>query len=156
MLGNHEFDDGPGTAGTLVGNLTELGIPVVSCNIDASAEPALAGQLQRYALVPLPRSNVTVGVVGLTTTSTAYNSKPGAAAAGGAGPGLPRGWGPANVAATGRHGAFWRPCTEHAPATPLSLPHPGPNVRFLQPNETLPACVAEARAAGAEVRPSLL
>lgn len=42
-LGNHEFDHGPELAAQFVANLTELGIPVVGCNVDVSKEPAFDG-----------------------------------------------------------------------------------------------------------------
>ena len=42
-FGNHEFDSGPALAAEFAANLTELGIPVLSCNLDVSQEPAFDG-----------------------------------------------------------------------------------------------------------------
>lgn len=42
-FGNHEFDHGPGLAAQFAANLTELGIPVLACNLDVSKEPAFDG-----------------------------------------------------------------------------------------------------------------
>ena len=42
-FGNHEFDSGPALAAEFAANLTELGIPVLSCNLDVSREPAFDG-----------------------------------------------------------------------------------------------------------------
>lgn len=75
--------------------------PVLSCNLDVSREPALQGLVQRYALVELPLSGLTAGIVGLTSVETPETS------------------------------------------------NPGDTVAFLPYDDVLPACVAEARAAGA-------
>lgn len=138
-----QFDFGPETVGTLVGNLTDLGIPVLACNIDASAEPSLAGMLEPFTLIRLPKSNVTVGVVGLTTPDTAYTSQPGGWVGVGSQSTMPL-WLPA---------AACRASTPTQPQGPPPTPPrcAGPNIRFLPPNETLPECVAAARKAGAEV-----
>ena len=71
-LGNHEFDDGPAELSAF---LTGLSVPVVSANVDASAEPLLAGKFG--ATLVLPVGGEKVGVIGLTTTATATNAKPG-------------------------------------------------------------------------------
>lgn len=42
-FGNHEFDSGPALAAEFAANLTELGIPVLACNLDVSQEPAFDG-----------------------------------------------------------------------------------------------------------------
>jgi hypothetical protein len=42
-LGNHEFDDGPESLATFIGNAS---FPVLSCNLDTSAEPLLDGLVQ--------------------------------------------------------------------------------------------------------------
>lgn len=100
-----QFDNGvTGDAG-LEGFVRSINgsFPVLSCNLDTTGEPALAGLVQRFALLPLQHSNVTVGVVGLTSVETPETS------------------------------------------------NPGPSVRFLPYADTLPACVADARAAGADL-----
>ena len=71
-LGNHEFDDGPED---LARFLTCLTVPVISANVDASAEPLLAGRFG--ATLVLPVAGEKIGLIGLTTPSTATNSKGG-------------------------------------------------------------------------------
>ena len=71
-LGNHEFDDGPAELSYF---LTGLTVPVISANIDASAEPLLAGKFG--ATLVLPVAGEKVGLIGLTTPATATNAKPG-------------------------------------------------------------------------------
>ena len=51
--------------------------PLLSCNLDASGEPALAGLVDRYTIVELPRSKALVGIVGLTSVETPETSNPG-------------------------------------------------------------------------------
>lgn len=74
-LGNHEFDRGPGLTAELLGRAR---FPVVSANIDASREPALAGRIAPYAIRDLG-GGARVGVVGVTTPGTPNISSPGAA-----------------------------------------------------------------------------
>lgn len=76
---------------------------MLSCNLDTSGEPALAGLVQRFTLLPLQHSNATVGVVGLTSVETPGTS------------------------------------------------NPGERLQFRPYADTLPGCVAEARAAGADL-----
>lgn len=64
-LGNHEFDKGPGLTGQLLGMAR---FPVVSANIDASGEPALAGGLRPYVVVE--KAGRKIGVIGVTTPGT--------------------------------------------------------------------------------------
>jgi 5'-nucleotidase len=71
-VGNHEFDDGPDTLGRFVEGLD---FPVLSANIDASAEPALAGKIQPYAIIDVDGEKI--GVVGYTTVDTAILASPG-------------------------------------------------------------------------------
>ncbi len=71
-LGNHEFDDGPAELSQF---LTGLTVPVVSANVDVSAEPLLKGKVD--ATVVLPVGGEKVGVIGITTPATATNAKPG-------------------------------------------------------------------------------
>jgi len=70
--GNHEFDMGPGVLGAFV---DAAHFPVLSANVDASAEPALAGRLQPYAI--LERAGLRIGLIGLTTQQTEVSSSPG-------------------------------------------------------------------------------
>ncbi len=71
-LGNHEFDNGPETLGRYI---AEARFPVVSANIDVSAEPHLAGLIEPFAI--LDRGGLRIGVVGLTTLETRTSSSPG-------------------------------------------------------------------------------
>jgi len=71
-VGNHEFDNGPDTLGRFV---AAAGFPVLSANIDATAEPALAGRLHPYAL--FDRAGLRIAVVGLTTAEALLSSSPG-------------------------------------------------------------------------------
>jgi len=64
-LGNHEFDKGPGLTGALV---ARAAFPVVSANLDASAEPALAGRVRPYVVRAFGTQRV--GIVGTTTPAT--------------------------------------------------------------------------------------
>ncbi len=69
-LGNHEFDKGPGLTGRLVDSAR---FPVVSANIDASGEPALAGKLRPYVIREVAGRDGAirkVGIVGVTTPGT--------------------------------------------------------------------------------------
>jgi 5'-nucleotidase / UDP-sugar diphosphatase len=71
-VGNHEFDNGPKTLARFVRSAR---FPVISANIDASAEPALAGLLRPHAL--FERAGLKIGVVGATTQQTAVTSSAG-------------------------------------------------------------------------------
>ncbi len=71
-VGNHEFDNGPDTLGRYA---AAARFPLLSANIDAAAEPALAGRLRRYAV--LERGGLRIGLVGLTTLETLTTSSPG-------------------------------------------------------------------------------
>jgi len=73
-VGNHEFDNGPATLARFV---RAARFPVLSANIDAGAEPDLAGLLRPY--VVLEKAGLRLGVVGLTTEETAVGSSPGSA-----------------------------------------------------------------------------
>lgn len=97
-VGNHEFDNGPANLGRYV---TRARFPVLSANIDASAEPSLANRL--HPQVVLERDGFRLGLVGLTTREAQTSSSP------------------------------------------------GPNVRFTDPAEALPAAIAAARAQGAQL-----
>ncbi len=62
-VGNHEFDDGPAELAALA---TAAAFPIVSTNLDVSAEPALVGKLAPYTVVE--RKGQKVGILGVTTT----------------------------------------------------------------------------------------
>lgn len=69
-LGNHEFDKGPALTGRLV---EQAAFPVVSANIDAGGEPALAGALRKGQLRPWVIREVAgqrIGIIGATTPGT--------------------------------------------------------------------------------------
>ena len=95
-----QFDYGPKITGEFFTNLT---FPVISCNIDASAEPRLFGLIKPYVIKTLPLSGAKVALIGLTTQETVASSSP------------------------------------------------GPNVKFADPIAALPACIAAAKADGAEM-----
>jgi len=71
-VGNHEFDQGPAVLGA---HATAARFPLVSCNIDASAEPALRDRIRPWAV--LERGGLRLGLVGLTTLETRTGSSPG-------------------------------------------------------------------------------
>lgn len=71
-VGNHEFDDGPAELAALA---TAAAFPIVSTNLDVSAEPALVGKLAPYTVVE--REGQKVGILGVTTTELPDISSPG-------------------------------------------------------------------------------
>ncbi len=71
-VGNHEFDLGPGVLGAFV---DAARFPVLSANVDASVEPALAGRLRSHAV--LERAGLRIGLIGLTTQQAEVSSSPG-------------------------------------------------------------------------------
>jgi len=71
-LGNHEFDAGPAV---LAAFIKQAGFPVLSANVDASAEPALAGLLKAYTILEVGGEKI--GVLGLTTEEVPLISSPG-------------------------------------------------------------------------------
>jgi 5'-nucleotidase len=71
-IGNHEFDDGPENLGNFLDNVS---FPVVSANIDASAEPAIDGKFVKSTIIEVGGDKV--GILGLTTNTTPYTSSPG-------------------------------------------------------------------------------
>ena len=73
-VGNHEFDNGPPVLARFG---AQLACPLLSANIDASAEPALAPLIRPFAIVA--RGGVRIGIVGLTTADTPRISSPGPA-----------------------------------------------------------------------------
>ena len=58
--------------------MSQLNTTVVSCNVDASAEPLLAGKIQPFVVRTLPVSGAKVAIIGLTTDETVASSSPGA------------------------------------------------------------------------------
>ncbi len=71
-VGNHEFDQGPATLARFV---RAAPFPVLSANIDASADPDLGGALLAWTIVR--KDGLAIGVVGLTTQETTIGSSPG-------------------------------------------------------------------------------
>ena len=71
-VGNHEFDDGPDELSRFI-DLVDF--PIVSSNIDASAEPSLTGKIAPSTILTV--NGETIGVVGLTTEDTSNISSPG-------------------------------------------------------------------------------
>ena len=71
-VGNHEFDDGPAELGVLA---SRTDFPIVSTNLDVSAEPTLAGSLVPYTIVQ--RDGQDVAILGVTTTELPEISSPG-------------------------------------------------------------------------------
>lgn len=71
-VGNHEFDKGPGPLGTFAGL---AGFPLLSANLDVSAEPALADKIAPSAILTVGGEKV--GVVGATTPTVTNISSPG-------------------------------------------------------------------------------
>jgi len=71
-VGNHEFDDGPAELGLLA---SRTDFPIVSSNLDVSAEPALEGSLVPYTIVE--RGGAEVAILGVTTTELPEIASPG-------------------------------------------------------------------------------
>lgn len=71
-LGNHEFDNGPDY---LTGFLRYTKTPVVGANVNAVARPELSNRIKPYTIATY--GDEKVGIIGLTTSSTAYISSPG-------------------------------------------------------------------------------
>ncbi len=71
-VGNHEFDRGPATLASFA---AAARFPVLSANVDASAEPSLAGKLRPHVIIE--KAGLRIGVVGLTTLEAISGSSPG-------------------------------------------------------------------------------
>ncbi len=71
-VGNHEFDSGPANLARFV---AAAKFPVLSANVDASAEPNLAGKLQPHVMIE--KAGLKIGIVGLTTLEAVSGSSPG-------------------------------------------------------------------------------
>ncbi|MBE9604876.1 5'-nucleotidase C-terminal domain-containing protein [Acetobacteraceae bacterium H6797] len=71
-LGNHEFDNGPAT---LAAYAARVPFPLLSANLDLSAEPLLKDRVTPYAM--FERGGRRFAVIGLTTETTPIASSPG-------------------------------------------------------------------------------
>lgn len=71
-IGNHEFDNGPPVLARFAASLA---CPLLSANIDATGEPALAPLIRPFTVVA--RGGARIGIVGLTTSDTPRISSPG-------------------------------------------------------------------------------
>jgi 5'-nucleotidase / UDP-sugar diphosphatase len=71
-IGNHEFDNGPSQLAEYIKNAS---FPVVSANIDASADPLLKTLIKPSTILEIAGQKV--GIVGVTTPSTPITSSPG-------------------------------------------------------------------------------
>ncbi len=72
-VGNHEFDNGPDELRRLIDGAN---FPVLSANIDASANPTLTGRIKASTILTTAGGE-RIGVVGLTTEDTAFLSSGG-------------------------------------------------------------------------------
>jgi 5'-nucleotidase len=70
-LGNHEFDNGDDVLLTL---LNGVEFPVVSANIDLSANPDVDALVDPYTILEVGGQQI--GVIGLTTATTVFSSSP--------------------------------------------------------------------------------
>lgn len=71
-IGNHEFDDGPVELGIFA---RSLNFPIVSTNLDVSAEPSLAGRIPEYTILNVGGEQI--GILGATTEDVHDISSPG-------------------------------------------------------------------------------
>ncbi|MCL4266789.1 MAG: 5'-nucleotidase C-terminal domain-containing protein [Anaerolineae bacterium] len=71
-VGNHEFDNGPEVFANFISGAE---FPVLSANIDASADPYLQDMILPYVIVE--RDGHDIGIIGLTTPDTTNISSPG-------------------------------------------------------------------------------
>lgn len=71
-VGNHEFDNGPGT---LRGFVDLLKLPLITANVDFSKEPLLAGRIKPSVVIE--KGGEKIGVIGLTPADVAELSSPG-------------------------------------------------------------------------------
>jgi 5'-nucleotidase len=71
-VGNHEFANGPPVLARFA---AALDCPLLSANIDAAQEPALASLIHPFAVIA--RGGARIGVVGLTTSDTPRIASPG-------------------------------------------------------------------------------
>ncbi len=71
-LGNHEFDDGDKTLAAFVDGVN---FPVVTADVDFSESADLAGKISPYTILDV--NGEQVGVIGLVTPDSTYESSPG-------------------------------------------------------------------------------
>lgn len=71
-IGNHEFDSGPPALARFI---VDADFPVLSANIDASAQVSLTGLIEAYTIIEVDGEQI--GVFGLTTEDTTFISSPG-------------------------------------------------------------------------------
>ncbi len=71
-VGNHEFDDGPATLAKFIKGAN---FPVLSANLDVSADPDLKGLIKPYTIVEVGGENI--GIIGITTEEVDILSSPG-------------------------------------------------------------------------------
>lgn len=71
-VGNHEFDDGPEV---LRGFMDAINFPILMSNADVSAEPSLAGVLQKSTVIE--KGGEKIGMIGLTPENTDELASPG-------------------------------------------------------------------------------
>lgn len=72
MTGNHEFDDGPSVFGSFIDRAL---FPVLSGNVDMSAEPLLAGKAPEYLIKEVGGEKI--AIIGVLATDTAETASPG-------------------------------------------------------------------------------
>lgn len=71
-LGNHEFDKGPKVLEDFAAGAS---FPIVDCNLDLSAEPALEKLVKPYVIKNI--AGARVAIIGIDTPDTPYISSPG-------------------------------------------------------------------------------
>lgn len=71
-LGNHEFDKGPAI---LADFAKDAKFPILSCNIDVSAEPSLKSIIKPYVIKEI--GGAKVALIGIITPDTPFISSPG-------------------------------------------------------------------------------
>jgi len=71
-IGNHEFDSGPPALARFI---QDANFPVLSANIDASAQVSLTGLIEPYVILEVGGEQI--GIFGLTTEDTTFISSPG-------------------------------------------------------------------------------
>ncbi|OWF50209.1 5'-nucleotidase-like [Mizuhopecten yessoensis] len=70
-LGNHEFDNGVAGLVPFLDNVTSV-FPVLSCNLDLSAEPRLKDKIGKHTILTV--NGQRIGVIGFTTEETSFIS----------------------------------------------------------------------------------